>query len=215
MAPPRLARHERHDVVEDFSGGATRRIGGGRIDQRAAISISRRKRFGTERHGQLRPQHLHRDLDLRQVGPRPATSRSRASMRCRALCVEWCVDQCRHGSKSGGAHPGTSRGLSMICRTEVGLPTGLEPSDKREVGSSTLPRPIRNPLKIHRFRQPRVAGVCRIGHQATRQRVAGPLFQRSSRSRRSKAVTSSDHPAHFSGSARASCTSAPLDSGRR
>jgi hypothetical protein len=105
-------------------------------------TISWRKAIGTERRGQLRPQHLHRDLDLRQVGPGRATSPSGASMRCRALCVDWCVDQCRHGLKSGGAHPGTSRGLSMICRTEVGLPTGLEPPDKREVGSSTLPRPI-------------------------------------------------------------------------
>jgi hypothetical protein len=127
----------------------------------AAISISRRKRFGTERHGQLRPQHLHRDLDLRQVGPRPATSRSRASMRCRALCVEWCVDQCRHGSKSGGAHPGTSRGLSMICRTEVGLPTGLEPSDRREVGSSTLPRPI-HPKDLPRAVACDFAGLFRV-----------------------------------------------------
>jgi hypothetical protein len=45
VARPRLACHERYGVVgvEDFSGGTTPRIGAGRIDQRAAVSISRRK----------------------------------------------------------------------------------------------------------------------------------------------------------------------------
>lgn len=95
MAPPRLPRHERHDVVEDFSGGATRRIGGGRIDQRAAIYDLVEKAIGTERRGQLRPQHPHRDLDLRQVGPGRATSRlgpACAAGRCVSIGVSINAD---------------------------------------------------------------------------------------------------------------------------
>ncbi len=57
-------------------------------------------------------------------------------------CVGSCVDWVGFRAESVDAHPGTSRGLSRIYRPDVGLPTGLKPPDKREVGSSTLPRPI-------------------------------------------------------------------------
>ena len=51
------------------------------------------------------------------------------------------VDSPREITASAASNPGRSRGLSVSYRNSVGICFLIGPPDKREVGSSTLPRP--------------------------------------------------------------------------